>query len=87
MPAMSLISADAAAQPARYVIDERFARPVLPLAERGKGRKAKKPFVLTSEALCNFIRENTKTPKDTLEFLHDIGCTWDKDGRVTVHPI
>lgn len=73
-------------EPAKYVLDERFARPVPPLAERAR-RRTSKPFVLTSEGLCKFIKDNTKTPDQTIEFLHDLGCTWDKDGKVTVHPI
>ena len=80
------IMIDEVAVPAKSVIDERFARPVPPLAERTKRRVAK-PFVLTSEGLCKFIRDNTKTPDQTIVFLHDLGCTWDKDGKVTVHPI
>lgn len=82
MPIMTDEVADAAAP----VIDERFANPLPPLAERTK-RRAAKPFVLTSKGLCQFIKDNTKTPDQTFIFLHQLGCTWDKNGKVTVHPI
>ena len=62
-------------------INERFSRPVRPI------RRTTKPFSLTSEGLCGFIRERTKTLEDSIDFLHKAGCTWDKDGNVTVHPI
>jgi len=80
------IMIDEVAAPAKSVIADHFAHPVPPLAERTK-RRVIKPFVLTSEGLCKFIRDNTKTPDQTIVFLHDLGCTWDKNGKVTVHPI
>ena len=85
MSAMPII-ADTDVEPAKYVLDERFARPVPPLAERSRRRTAKR-FVLTSEGLGKFVSDNTKTTEQTIEFLHSLGCTWDKDGKVAVHPI
>lgn len=62
-------------------INERYARPVKSI------RRTTKPFVLTSEGICGFIKSRTKTLEDSIKFLHKAGCTWDKDGKVTVHPI
>ena len=72
--------------PEKPVVNRCLTNPMPPLADRTKRRVAK-PFVLTSEGLCKFIRDNTKTPNQTIGFLHNLGCTWDKDGKVTVHPI
>ena len=85
MAAMPII-ADTDVEPTKYVLDERFARPVPPLAEHSRGRTMKR-FVLTSEGLRKFVSDNTKTTKQTREFLHSLGCTWDKDGKIAVHPI
>lgn len=69
------------------LISKRYSRPVKPLIERSHRRTVKQPFVLTSEGICKFIRDNTKTTEETLKFLHTLGCTWDENGKVTVHPI
>ena len=70
---------------AAYILDEKFSRPVRPLAKRS--RRTSKPFVLTSEGLRKYIEDHTKTLDATLEFLHRHGCIWDKDGNVSVQPL
>ena len=79
-------STHAPVKPVKIPQDERFSRPVPPLVERFPPRKTQS-FVLTGNGIRKFIKDRTKTPEETLEFLHDLGCTWDKDGRITVHPI
>ena len=69
------------------LISERYSRPVKPLTERSRLHKDKQSFALTSEGICKFIRDNTKTTEETLKFLHTLGCTWDENGNLTVHPI
>ena len=71
---------------ASYTLDEKFSRPVRPLAKRSR-RRAPAHCVLTSEGLCKYIEDHTTTPEAALEFLHRHGCIWDKDGNVSVQPL
>ena len=62
------------------------ARPGSPSAE-WSWRHPAKPFILTSEGLCKFIEDHTRTPQATIKFLRRLGCSWDKDGNVSVQPL